>query len=255
MLDLPGVYLPGLILPAIAIRLARRQSTGADRYPGWAERARSPELQRTKRKGESMARIQGLSDDEVGFVTRRIFRMAAGAMGRVPDPLRIMARSGGTMWGAGLFQTAFERADRVDRKLKTLACLKAASLIGCVFWLDINSAVGKEEGITEAQLRDLSEHASSDVFSPLEKRVLDYAVALSRTPATVSDELFSALRTDFDEEQLVELTAMISWENFRARFNRGFDVAEQGYSEGAFCAIPERHEVRWGLRFEFGSPR
>ena len=44
-----------------------------------------------------------------------------------------MARSGGTMWGAGLFQTAFERADRVDRKLKTLACLKAASLIGCVF--------------------------------------------------------------------------------------------------------------------------
>jgi len=80
-----------------------------------------------------MTRIQGLSDDEAGFLTRQIFRMAASATGRVPEPLRIMAHSGGTMWGAGLFQTAFERADRVDRKLKTLACLKSASLIGCVF--------------------------------------------------------------------------------------------------------------------------
>jgi hypothetical protein len=49
------------------------------------------------------------------------------------------------------------------------------------------------------------------------------------------------LREQLDDEQLVELTAMIAWENFRARFNRGFDVADQGYSEGAYCAIPERH--------------
>ncbi len=37
-----------------------------------------------------------------------------------------------------------------------------------------------------------------------------------------------------------ELTANIAWENFRARFNRGFDVAAQGFSEGAVCPIPER---------------
>lgn len=33
---------------------------------------------------------------------------------------------------------------------------------------------------------------------------------------------------------------MIAWENFRARFNRGFDVGGQGYSEGAYCVLPER---------------
>ncbi len=36
---------------------------------------------------------------------------------------------------------------------------------------------------------------------------------------------------------------MIGWENYRARFNRGFDVGDQGYSEGAYCALPERHGV------------
>ena len=64
-------------------------------------------------------------------------------------------------------------------------------------------------------------------------------MALSETPANASDELVASLRKDLDPKQLVELTAMIAWENFRARFNRGFDVAAQGVSEGAFCPLPE----------------
>ncbi len=80
-----------------------------------------------------MARIDGLSDAEASFVTRQVFGVAGKRLGRVPDPLRIMARSGGTMWASGLFQLSFDRAHSVDPKLKTLACLKAASLVGCVF--------------------------------------------------------------------------------------------------------------------------
>ena len=95
--------------------------------------------------------------------------------------------------------------------------------------------------MTEEQLRDLSNYAASDAFTPLEKEVLDYTTALSNTPATATDEQVAGLRKHFDDEQLVELTTMIAWENFRARFNRGFDVADQGYSEGAYCALPERH--------------
>ena len=94
--------------------------------------------------------------------------------------------------------------------------------------------------MTEAQILDLARYRESDAFSDLEKAVLDYAVALSRTPADASDELVKRLRQDLTDEQLVELTANIAWENFRARFNRGFDVAAQGFSAGAVCPIPER---------------
>jgi alkylhydroperoxidase family enzyme len=93
--------------------------------------------------------------------------------------------------------------------------------------------------VTEAQIQDFARYRESDAFSPLEKAVLDYAVALSSTPANASDALVARLREDLSDEQLVELTAAIAWENFRARFNRGFDVAAQGYSEGAVCPIPE----------------
>jgi len=42
-------------------------------------------------------------------------------------------------------------------------------------------------------------------------------------------------------KQLVELTTAIVWENFRARFNRAYDVKAQGFSEGAYCVLPDRH--------------
>ena len=73
--------------------------------------------------------------------------------------------------------------------------------------------------------------------------MLDYAEALTRTPAEATDAMLEELRADLDHEQLVELTAYIAWENFRARFNRGFDVEAQGFSEGACCPLPARPAV------------
>jgi len=62
---------------------------------------------------------------------------------------------------------------------------------------------------------------------------------MSRTPTTVSDELFAALREHFDERQMVELTNVIAIENMRARFNSAFDMTPAGFSEGMVCAVPE----------------
>ena len=60
------------------------------------------------------------------------------------------------------------------------------------------------------------------------------------TPVEVPDALFDALRHHFNEAQLVELTAAIAWENYRARFDHTFGIESQGFSEGAYCPLPER---------------
>jgi len=100
--------------------------------------------------------------------------------------------------------------------------------------------VGRESGVTERQLLDLSRYRESDAFDAREKLALDLAVAMTRAPADVPRSLIGALGQHFDEAQLVELAAAIAWENYRARFNRAFDVQAVGYSEGAACALPER---------------
>ena len=63
---------------------------------------------------------------------------------------------------------------------------------------------------------------------------------MTKTPVEVPESLFSALRQQLDEPQLVELTAAIAWENYRARFDHALDIGAQGFSEGAFCVMPER---------------
>lgn len=100
--------------------------------------------------------------------------------------------------------------------------------------------MGRDAGITEEQLLQLSHFEDSPNFSGDEKLALRLTVALTRTPADVSDELFLSLRSRFSELELVELSAAVSWENYRARFNRTFAIGSEGFSEGKFCPLPER---------------
>ena len=68
---------------------------------------------------------------------------------------------------------------------------------------------------------------------------MDYAVAMTRTPAQVPDALFAQLREHLDEGQMVELTHHIALENLRGRFNVAFGVGAAGFSEGMVCAVPD----------------
>ncbi len=98
--------------------------------------------------------------------------------------------------------------------------------------------MGRTAGVTEEQLRDLPVYKDSTAFSPLKKLVIEYAVEMTKTPVEVPEALFAALRREFNEAQLVELTAAIAWENFRARFDHALEIESQGFSEGAYCPLP-----------------
>jgi len=72
-----------------------------------------------------------------------------------------------------------------------------------------------------------------DGFAGPELALLRMADAMADTPSNVSDELYSELRRHFSEEQLIELAASAARENFRARFNRVFNVGSDGlYRKG-----------------------
>ncbi|MGI8412105.1 MAG: carboxymuconolactone decarboxylase family protein [Solirubrobacteraceae bacterium] len=100
--------------------------------------------------------------------------------------------------------------------------------------------MSRAHGVSEQQLQELPRYHDSPAFWPLERNVLDLAVAMAHTPAEVPPALLAELRQHLDQTQLVELAAGIAWENYRARFNRVFGVGPVGYSAGSVCAVPER---------------
>ena len=97
--------------------------------------------------------------------------------------------------------------------------------------------MSRKLGVTEQQLLDLADFETSLAFNELERLVLRFAVAMTRTPVEVPDELFAALRQHFDPRQMVELTSAIAWENYRARFGHAFGAEAEGFSAGAVCPV------------------
>ena len=177
---------------------------------------------------------------------RLAYKLSRRRFGKEAELLTVMAHHPRLLLGYGMFKLAFKRSNLVDERLKSLAVLKAATMVGCEFCIDVGSALGHAEGVTEEQLRELPDFEWSEAFSPLEKLVLWCAAAVTKTPADVPGELFDALCEHVNEAQLVELTAAIALENYRARFNHAFGIGSQGFSEGSYCAIPEAQAMTAG---------
>jgi len=73
----------------------------------------------------------------------------------------------------------------------------------------------------------LADYAKSAFYSEAERAALEYAEAMTITCREVSDELFARLRRFYDDDALVELTAIIAWENASSKFNRALRVPSQ----------------------------
>ena len=88
--------------------------------------------------------------------------------------------------------------------------------------------MGSELGVSEEKILALNEYAESPLYDAKEKAALEYADAITLSDRDIDDELFARVQGLFDEEALVELTAIIAWENSSSKFNRALRVPSQG---------------------------
>jgi AhpD family alkylhydroperoxidase len=184
-------------------------------------------------------RLPGVRESDADPVVRASYAYTKRRFGKVLEPLAVSAHHKPTMIAMGAFETALERSHRVPHRLKAMGELKAAMMAGCEFCMDIGSWIARGHGITEEELREFHNYRDSDLFSELDRLVIDYAAGMTSTPVDVPDELFAKLREHLDEAQLVELTNAIAWENWRARFNWALGIGSQDFSEGAYCVRPD----------------
>ena len=187
-----------------------------------------------------MARLQPPGSEDVGDRTRAIFDAVKSRYGAVLEPIAITALNPEVLEAYFGFEVAFARARRLSARLRELVNLKAAALLGCPFCLDIGSSEGRAVGVTEAMIRDLPSFEASAEFDGAEKAALAYCVAMTCDRAEVDDALFARLRSHLSDAQIVELTAVVAWENYRSRFNLALGFTAHGFSQGQVCALPER---------------
>lgn len=185
-----------------------------------------------------MSRIAGLPEQSAPPEIRAVYDRVRMKYGKLLEPVTVAANHPEIFRAYMGYEAAFGAASKVDPKLKELAMLKIAAMIGCPFCIDFGSAKAKAPGITEEQMRSLLVYRESAAFSNLEKAVLDYAVAMTQNPVRIDNSGFARLLEFFDSIQIVEISAAIAWENYRSRFNHALGIESHGFSDSAYCVVP-----------------
>jgi 4-carboxymuconolactone decarboxylase len=166
-----------------------------------------------------------------------VARGARIVYGREMRSARVFAQHPRLMFDYMRFNRAAERGKRVPKALSELAVLRAATLVGCEFCMDIGSEFARRAGLSDEQLQALPAAHESGLFDADQLLVIDLATGMTRTPGQVEDELMERARQRFGIKGTIELVQLIAWENTRARLNVALDIAPEGFSEGKVCAV------------------
>ena len=195
----------------------------------------------TTEESTTMARLQPARPRGLDPIRRFTAFYSRRAYGRALAPMSIVAHNRPAMLGLGLFSTVNEKfAKTVEHRLKSLAMLRVAQLVGCEWCLDFGSKLAQDAEVPVDDLKALARWRDSDRFDATDRLVLEYAEAMTRAPVEVSDELFARLRDRFEEPQLVELTMAIGAENLYARTNWALGIEGEGFSDGMYCVVPDK---------------
>jgi AhpD family alkylhydroperoxidase len=138
---------------------------------------------------------------------------------------------------AGFYAALDRRGSPLDPALRSLVQTRVSQINHCEFCIDLNAAVAAERSGSMAKALAVGNWRDSDLFSDREQLALEYAEVITQTGQRVGAGLIARLRKYFDEGALIELTALIAFQNLSSKFNAALDIASQG-----FCHAPQNSQ-------------
>ncbi len=170
-----------------------------------------------------------------GLFGATVKRMCMKRLGEVPESL-------GVIWHHKPVLRAFfglsgkaEKWDACDLQLKSFAHMLTASRVGCSWCLDFGYFEANNRDLDMDKAREIPRWRESELFTPMERDVLEYAEAMATTPTAVTDELSARLQEQLGVPALIELTAFIGMANLVTRTNSALGIESQGFS--AACGL------------------
>lgn len=174
---------------------------------------------------------------EINGVYGGLIKIAMRKMiGRVPESAEAMWNHPAVFKDMMKFGGRTEKWGKLDRNLASFATMAAAAEIGCSACLDFGYFMAHNKGLDEAKARQVPRWRESDLFTPLERRVMEYAEAMCQTSPTVTDEMSAALLEELGAPGLIELTAKVGFMNLSARSNVALGIRSEEYATS--CGLP-----------------
>jgi alkylhydroperoxidase family enzyme len=158
-------------------------------------------------------------------------RMAIRTLGQVPTAVGVYWHNPKVLMASFGMGGKVQKWDACDEQLKSFAHMAVASMIGCSWCLDFNYFQAHNEKLDVDKAREVPRWHVSEVFTSLERDVMEYAEAMSQTPPTVTDEMSARLLDQLGSAALVELTAVIAFANETTRANIALGIESDGFAD------------------------
>jgi len=119
-----------------------------------------------------------------------------------------------------MLSAASKHLSSIDAKFRALVELRVSQINGCVFCVDLHTKEALEEGETQKRLDQVVVWHESNLFTESERAAFAWAESLTNIAQThAPDSVFEALKNHYSEQQIVDLTFIISTMNMWNRMS------------------------------------
>jgi len=110
----------------------------------------------------------------------------------------------------------------LEHKLIDLVKMRASQINGCVYCLAMHSKEARRRGEREERLYLLDAWREAPIYTPRERAALAWTEALTRIAEThAPDDAYEALRPEFNEKEIADLTIAVGMINLWNRLAIG----------------------------------
>lgn len=175
-------------------------------------------------------RINGLQLGGYPWYVRLILRLQRKKYGRELEPALLWGRIPRAFLMLTLLYRSLDRGTSpLEPGLRALVQVRVSQINWCAFCVDLNSSAALERHATLEKLAALADYETSPLFTQSERAAITYAEAVTDPARRVDEALFAHLRQQFCDQEIVELTALIAFQNMSSKFNAALGVPAQGF--------------------------
>lgn len=167
-----------------------------------------------------MARLEPLDQNLHPDELKPAFDQYVRSLGFVPNSVLIMQRRPKMVKAlAQLAAAVWDPESTVDLGFKRLISHVASRASGCRYCMAHTAGGALHLGVDPAKLEAIWEYSTSPLYSEAERVALDFSLAAAAVPNAVDDALFDQMKAHWTDDQIVEITGVISLFGFMNRWN------------------------------------
>ncbi len=158
--------------------------------------------------------VKCVSSDELHGDAKKIFEKFLEGGGKVPKWLQVMGNCEDTMVGFfALFKSVMDD-EPVPSALKWKVAYVVSDINKCEFCIGATETKLASMGVSEQDLKNIDKSENEK-----EALAIEYARSTTQHAYSIEPELIKRMQETFNDEEIVEITAVIGTFNFMNRFN------------------------------------